>query len=300
MSGRVPSVILSGLAAATLTLSILPNDVQAQAAAPAAQPASAVLTGMVEEPCPALPPEPPSVQALREGMLKSGPADIPALLALAAQPDFQAYDAARKARNDQDWAGICVYRADNARVVASGVRPDVVLMGDSITENWAYADPDLIDGARIVGRGIGGQTSAQMLVRFRADVIALQPRRVHIMAGTNDVAGNGGPTSPDAYRNNIMAMADLAAANGVEVLLASIPPVNRFYWNPAVQPAARVAELNAWLRSYAAEKGYRFIDYGPVMADERQGLRSDYGVDGVHPNRTAYAAMRTAGGAAFR
>lgn len=262
------------------------------AAAQSAPDSTTAAVGMVDDPCPVMPAEPPSVRALAEAMLGPAPADIPALLALTRQPDFQTYDAAKKAREARDWAGLCVYRADNARVVASGVRPDVVMMGDSITENWARAAPDLIDGVRILGRGISGQTSGQMLVRFQADVLSLRPRRVHIMAGTNDIAGNGGPTSPDAYRNNIVAMTELARANGVDVVLAAIPPANRFFWNPAIQPAERIAELNAWLKAYAAEKGYRFIDYGPVLTDDRHGLRADYSIDGVHPNRAGYAAMR--------
>lgn len=262
------------------------------ATAQSASPATTAAVGMVDDPCPVMPAEPPSVRALAEAMLGPAPADVPALLALTQQPDFQTYDAAKKAREARDWAGLCVYRADNARIIASGVRPDVVMMGDSITENWARAVPDLIDGVRIVGRGIGGQTSGQMLVRFQADVLSLRPRRVHLMAGTNDVAGNGGPTSPDAYRNNIVSMTELARANGVEVVLAAIPPANRFFWNPAIQPAPRIAELNAWLKAYAEEKGYRFIDYVPALADDRRGMRSDYSIDGVHPNRAGYAAMR--------
>lgn len=271
---------------------------QTQAEHPAASAGS--VNGMVDDPCPPMPDEPASVRALVEGMLSAGPADIPALLALAQQPDFQAYDAAKTARQAKDWAGLCVYRADNARVVASGIRPDVVMMGDSITENWARANPQFIDGAHIVGRGIGGQTSGQMLVRFQADVIALKPRSVHIMAGTNDIAGNGGPTSPDAYRNNIMSMTELARANGVEVILAAIPPASRFFWNPGLTPGPRIAELNAWIKAYAAKEGLRFIDYGPSLADDHQGLRSDYGVDGVHPNRAAYAVMERLASSALK
>lgn len=268
---------------------ILAGPVRAQSATGEATPAP---SGMVDEPCPVMPQAPASVRALAEGMLTATPADIPALLALTQQADFQAYDAAKKAREAGDWAGLCVYRADNARVIASGVRPEVVMMGDSITENWARAAPDLIDGVHIIGRGIGGQTSGQMLVRFQADVLSLRPQRVHIMAGTNDVAGNGGPTSPDAYRNNVIAMTELATANGVEVVLAAIPPANRFFWNPSIQPARRIAELNAWLKDYAAQQGYRFVDYSPVLTDRLNGMRSDYSIDGVHPNAAGYAAMR--------
>lgn len=286
MTGFVKVALLAAIGA--MSMSPVAASVQA------AQPAPLALTGMVDDPCPAMPEEPPSARALTEGMLGPAPANIPALLALTQQPDFQAYDAAKKARDAKDWAGLCAYRAENARVIASGIRPDVVMMGDSITENWARAAPELIDGVHVIGRGVSGQTSGQMLVRFQADVLSLKPKLVHIMAGTNDVAGNGGPTSPDAYRNNIVAMTELARANGVEVVLAAIPPANRFFWNPQAHPAARIAELNAWLKAYAAENGYGFVDYGPALVDQDQGVRSDLSIDGVHPNRAGYAGMRDA------
>lgn len=246
---------------------------------------------MVDDPCSALPPTPPAVQAFNEAFISTAPLNMPAMVALTQDAEFKAYDAAKKARQARDWPGLCAYREDNARVIASGVRPDVVMMGDSITENWARADPQLIDGVRIIGRGISGQTSAQMLVRFRADVIALRPRIVHILAGTNDIAGNAGPTSPDAYRNAIMSMTDLARANGIEVVLASISPASRFFWRPDLHPAEQIAELNDWLRDYAAQSGVGFVDYYPALVNGAGGLRGEYGIDGVHPNRDGYAAM---------
>ena len=249
------------------------------------------IVGMVDNPCVDLPPKPPSAIALDEAMIRPGPLDLPAMIALTQQSDYVAYDAARKARDAGDWAGLCAYRDANAALRSSGIRPDVVLMGDSITEGWARAEGELFQRRNIVGRGISGQTSGQMLVRFRADVIDLRPRIVHLMAGTNDVAGNGGPTSPENFKNNIRSMVELARANGVAVVLAAIPPADRFFWQPAVRPADRIVELNAWLKAYAFQEGLAFIDYHAALDNGRGGTRDDLAIDGVHPNRDAYAIM---------
>jgi len=249
------------------------------------------IVGMVDHPCVDLPPKPPSLLALEEAMIRPGPLDLPAMIALTQQADYVAYAAAKAARDAQDWAGLCVYRDANAALRASGVQPDVVLMGDSITENWARAEPALFERQHIVGRGISGQTSGQMLVRFRADVIDLHPRLVHLMVGTNDVAGNGGPTSPDAFKSNIRSMVELAQANGVQVVLGAIPPADRFFWQAAVRPADRIVELNAWLEAYARQKGIVFIDYHAALDDGHGGISSALSLDGVHPNRDAYAIM---------
>ena len=187
-----------------------------------------------------------------------------------------------------DWAGLCRYHDDNAALHG---RPELLLYGDSITEGWPRSDPAFF-GTKIIGRGISGQTSAQMLVRFHADVVALKPRRVLIMAGTNDVAGNLGPTSEQAWRDNIMAMVEIARAHGIEPVLASIPPANRFGWRPGMQPAARIASLNVWLRGYAKRQSLRYVDYYGVLVGEGGALKPEYGEDGVHPNAAGYAVMR--------
>ena len=189
-----------------------------------------------------------------------------------------------------DWAWLCRYRADNALVDPANP-PQVVFIGDSITENWVGLDPALF-GKNRLGRGISGQTSPQMLVRFWQDVIALKPRVVHIMAGTNDIAGNTGPTTPEAYKNAVRAMVALAEANGIVVILASIPPADRFGWSPALQPAPWIGSLNGWLRDYAAERGSVYADYHAVLAGPNGELRPEFGPDGVHPNAAGYAAMR--------
>ncbi|MBV8503868.1 MAG: hypothetical protein JO006_19380 [Paucibacter sp.] len=187
-----------------------------------------------------------------------------------------------------DLNGLCRYRSDNAALRA---RPELVLYGDSITEGWAKFDPDFF-GARVVDRGISGQTSAQMLVRFHADVVALRPQRVQIMAGTNDVAGNQGPTSEQAWRDNIMAMVEIARAHGITPVLASIPPASHFFWRKEVVPAERIVRLNTWLRDYATQQSLRYVDYYSRLVGEGGALRPEFGEDGVHPNAAGYAAMK--------
>lgn len=188
----------------------------------------------------------------------------------------------------RDWAGLCRYRAANEALAATPVR--AVFIGDSITELWEAAAPDLFrDG--VVNRGIGGQTSPQILLRFYQDVIALKPTVVHIMAGTNDVAGNSGPSRPEDFRNNIRAMTELARAHGIQVVIGAIPPSARFYWRPELEPAARIAELNAWLRGYAEAQGVGFVDYAAALTGPEGGLRAELSDDGVHPDAEGYAVM---------
>lgn len=256
----------------------------------AAEPASAP-TGMVEQPCTPLPPKPASTLAFERAFLEPGKPDLPRMLALTQDPAHIAWQEARKARDAQDWAGLCRYRDDNAALVAAGRKPAIVFYGDSITENWVAGDPPLF-GPGIIGRGISGQTSAQMLVRFHADVVSLQPQAVHIMAGTNDVAGNNGPTTEQAWRDNIMAMVEIARAHGIRVVLGSIPPAARFIWRPELRPAAQIVRLNAWLRDYARKQGLHYLDYHAAMAGADGGMKPEYSIDGVHPNREGYAAMR--------
>ena len=247
--------------------------------------------GMVDAPC-TPPPEPtPELRDLLvETFIEPGeltPADFERL---ERHPDLAALNAARRQLAAADWAALCRYDAANEAARAARPAPRVVFVGDSITENWALADPELFSNG-IVGRGIGGQTTPQILLRFRADVIDLQPQIVHILAGTNDVAGNTGPTSPRRFSNNIMSMVEIARANGIDVILGAIPPADRFYWNPALDPGRRIAELNVWLRDYAARQEIRFIDYHSALAAPAGGLRPDLGNDGVHPNRRGYELM---------
>lgn len=197
-----------------------------------------------------------------------------------------------------DWAALGYYRDDNARLAGQPV--DVVFMGDSITEMWRVAQPALFTGG-VVNRGISGQTSAQMLVRFMPDVIALKPRVVHLMCGVNDVAGNTGPTTPADLLNTINAMIDLARAHGITVVLGTLMPVTGLPWVPAVQdPRGRVMTLNAEVRALAERRELILADYFAVLADGAGALKAELTRDGVHPTGRGYAVMRPVVDAALK
>jgi lysophospholipase L1-like esterase len=168
----------------------------------------------------------------------------------------------------------------------------VVFMGDSITEGWHFDKPGGDFASKpYVNRGISGQTSPQMLVRFRQDVIDLQPKVVVILAGTNDVAGNTGPMTIEQTEANIQSMADLAAANHIKVVLCSVLPAFDFPWKQGLEPAPKIVRLNAWMKDYAAQKGYVYVDYHSAMKDQRDGLPASLSKDGVHPTEAGYAIM---------
>jgi lysophospholipase L1-like esterase len=199
-------------------------------------------------------------------------------------------DPAQDERLHHDWAQLCRYRAENA-ASSRATAPRVVFMGDSITEFWKPAHPEFF-GDNYIDRGISGQTTAQMLVRFHQDVIALKPAVVHILGGTNDIAGNGGPTTLDVIKDNIVAMVELATANGIRVILAAVPPAGTFPWRPSIRkPAQHIVELNEWLRRFAREKNLIYVDYHERLADERDAMKQTFSNDGVHPNRDGYSAM---------
>jgi acyl-CoA thioesterase I len=190
-----------------------------------------------------------------------------------------------------DWAFIGRYRDANPQLIAASAPGRVVFMGDSITEGWAR-QPFINDNPSYVGRGISGQTAPQMLVRFRSDVIALKPAIVHIMAGTNDVAQNTGPETPGETEGYIKSMVELALANKIKVVLASIPPAKEFYWHRGLEPALQIRALNDWLKQYAASRGLAYIDYWSVLAASDGGMNPQYSADGVHPNAEGFEAMR--------
>jgi lysophospholipase L1-like esterase len=189
-----------------------------------------------------------------------------------------------------DWAWLCRYREDNKAYNASNPAT-IVFLGDSITEGWVGADPSYFADGK-VGRGIGGQTSPQILLRFYQDVVALHPKAVHIMIGTNDIAGNTGPNTVRAYQDNIRAMADVAKLNGIKVVLGSILPADQFRWKPELKPAPRIAELNNWLRSFSKDGGHIYADYFSALAGPKGELPAAYSKDGVHPEAAGYAVMR--------
>ena len=192
----------------------------------------------------------------------------------------------------QDWFGFDRYRADNARIIESQVYPEVVFIGNSITDNWAYFHPDFFTEHHFCGRGIGGQTSAQMLVRFTADVIDLHPKAVVIMAGTNDVAHNKYYVEPKGVIDNIVAMCKLAQANGIIPIISSIPPCQEFRWRKEIENAAQtIIELNNQLKSYANANGIIYVDYHSTLADENGAFPNSLSEDGCHPNPDTYFTM---------
>jgi lysophospholipase L1-like esterase len=194
--------------------------------------------------------------------------------------------------NAQDWPNLGRYQADNEKLKQDqAAHVAVVYMGDSITDFWIGASPDFFQQNNYIDRGISGQTSPQMLLRFRADVIELKPKAVVILCGTNDIAGNTGPETLEMVENNIMSMAELAKANKIKVILSSVLPANKFGWKPNLQPADNIIALNAWISDYAKSKHFAYVDYYPALVDDQKGLGKNYSEDGVHPNKAGYAVM---------
>ena len=192
----------------------------------------------------------------------------------------------------QDWFGFNRYRDDNERIIASGNYPEVVFMGNSITDNWAYFHPDFFSSHNFCGRGIGGQTSAQMLVRFNDDVIDLNPKAVVIMAGTNDVAHNEYWVSPERVVDNIVAMCNQAQANGIVPIISSIPPCSEFPWRKEIKnPGQTIVDINKSLKAYADANGIVYLDYHSALTDENLGLPKTLSDDGCHPLPDTYFTM---------
>lgn len=217
------------------------------------------------------------------------PATAPTAATVAARA---ARDSAALERLRNDWAGLRRYRAanDSLGAPAAGERR-VVFYGNSITDAWARHFPAMFPGKPYVGRGISGQTTPQMLVRFHQDVVALKPAVVVILAGTNDIAGNTGPSTQAMIEDNLSAMTEIAQAHGIRVVLSSVLPVFDYRWKPGLEPAPKIIALNAWMKRYAASVGATYLDYHSAMADARGGLPSALSGDGVHPNEAGYRAM---------
>jgi len=196
------------------------------------------------------------------------------------------------AQSNADWANLKRYAAENAALPAPA--PDearVVFYGNSITEGWAPHFATMFPGKPYFGRGISGQTTPQMLIRFRQDVVALRPKVVVILAGTNDIAGNTGPSTNEMIADNLRGMTEIARANGIRVVLSSVLPVFDYPWKPGLEPAPRIIALNAWMRRYAEEIGETYLDYHTPMADALGGLPPSLADDGVHPNLAGYRLM---------
>lgn len=192
----------------------------------------------------------------------------------------------------QDWFGFNRFKADNEQIKASGNYPKVVFMGNSITENWAYYHPNFFSDNNFCGRGISGQTSSQMLVRFTADVVELHPKAVVIMAGTNDVAHNDFYVEPEKVVENIIAMCNLAKANGIVPIIGSIPPCSEFPWRKEIlNPGQTIVNINKSLKEYAQNNDIVYVDYHAALADENLGLPKTLSDDGCHPNPDTYFTM---------
>jgi lysophospholipase L1-like esterase len=198
-----------------------------------------------------------------------------------------------------DWAWLGRYRQENAGLLASGTKVDAVFLGDSITEGWASREPEFFSKGN-VGRGISAQTTPQLLVRMYADVIALRPRVVHIMAGTNDIAGNTGPMSAQDTKNNFMAMVEIAKAHKIRIVLGSIPAASKYFWRPEVKPKTAALAMNEWLRGYAKEIGAAYADYTAAFSDGKGGVNTKLAKDEVHPTEEGYAVMRPIAEAALK
>jgi lysophospholipase L1-like esterase len=222
------------------------------------------------------------------------PCDCPELAEAKARLEAQA-------KRLNDWPDLARYREANANVTAPAKEEQrVVFMGDSITDMWVQPRfGAFFPGKPYIGRGINGQTTPQMLLRFRADVIALHPQVVVILAGTNDVAGNTGPITLEETEGNLVSMAELARVNGIRVVFSSVMPVSNYGHDREgtpidmriKRPPEKILELNAWIKKYAAVNNHVYLDYFPAMADEHGLLKKELSEDGLHPNTAGYAVM---------
>ena len=188
----------------------------------------------------------------------------------------------------EDWAKF--YRYEQANDTLK-VRPRAVFMGDSITDGWAKKSPDFFSSNNFVGRGISGQTTSQMLVRFRRDVIDLSPKYVVILAGTNDIALNNGLISLENILGNLQSMCELARAHKIKPILCSVLPADRYRWRKEIKPAGEIVKLNEMIRDYAKSARIPYIDYHSVLRDENNALPQKHAADGVHPNVECYKIM---------
>jgi len=251
----------------------------------------AAATAMVDDPCPPrieTPPTPAQEEQARL-MLEPGHPGMAEVLRAQKEASWHKPAAPNAAPPPPpDWPNLCRSRAANT---ALKTRPVAVLMGDSITDGWIKGDPAFFAVNNFADRGISGQTSSQMLLRFSNDVLALHPDVVQILAGTNDVAGNTGPLTAQDYKHNIMAMVALARARKIRVVIGAIPPATSFWWAPEIQPSAKIQELNVWLKTYAAKEKLVYVDFYRALAAPDGSLDVRYSNDGVHPNRDGYAVM---------
>ena len=192
----------------------------------------------------------------------------------------------------QDWANLKRFQQENTELMlAKANEHRVVFMGNSITEGWLSIRPEFFKNKPYVNRGISGQTTPQMLVRFRQDVIHLKPSTVVLLAGINDIAENTGPSTIEMIANNIVSMAELAKANHINVIICSVLPANKFPWREGLKPAEKVIKLNTILKSYSKKHKLAYVDYYSAMVNDSHGLKKELGEDGIHPNKNGYLIM---------
>jgi len=192
----------------------------------------------------------------------------------------------------EDWPQLGAYREQNRQLGPPAPGEDrVVFFGDSITYAWSRQGREFFPGTPYVNRGLKGQTTPQLLVRFRQDVVQLRPKAVVILAGTNDIAGNTGPSTLEMIEDNLMSMAEIARMNGIRVVLCSVLPAADYPWRQGLHPSGRIVELNAWMKDYAQASGLVYLDYYSAMAGKDGELKPELTTDGVHPNDAGYAVM---------
>jgi lysophospholipase L1-like esterase len=241
----------------------------------------------LDSPCKHLSPMPAEIQKQLEELVASRKAGKP--LPPFSAADMAVYKKWQEQGLLEDFGGNCRYESANASLPPA-TDHRVVFMGDSITEGWGRMDPTLFSGD-VINRGISGQTTAQMLVRFRQDVVDLHPHAVHILAGVNDLAGNTGPSSVTRVESNIMSMVDIATANHIEVVLASELPAAVIPWQPGLHVSAQLIALNVWMKDYAEKHGITYIDYYSKLVSVSGAFNPQLTIDGVHPNQAGYMVM---------
>jgi len=194
----------------------------------------------------------------------------------------------------QDWANLKKYQDENTSIITTALdKKRVVFMGNSITQHWKEKHPEFFSNNSFICRGISGQTTPQMLVRFRQDVINLKPKIVVILAGTNDIAGNTGPSTLEMILDNLTSMTELAKSNGIRVILCSVLPAYDYPWRPGQEPNVKIPKLNAMIKAYCEKSGTFYLDYFSEMVDEKNAMKADFTTDGVHCSLKGYDLLES-------